>query len=502
MALTVIDFLCGAGGSSTGLVESGMELLLGVNHWSLALQTHAANHPKADHMLSDVVDIRMRYLPKADGLWASPICTELSPAGGNATEPPDNQLDLFGEDEDGFKLLPKEAFEKTRVTAWCTIRAVEARPRSFKFVVIENVPDFVTRWPLFRAYVSAMADLGMQHQVVSLNSAHIGDDDNLPAPQWRDRVYVVFTPKGARKPDLAPRPWAWCFQCCKNVRARQSWRDTKAKAGRYGVQYDYRCPNTRCRRSIVEPYVRPAATVIDWANLGTRIGERSTPLVPTTMARIRAGLGMYPHQPSALTITHGKEGDARAFDPNARPLPTRSTKQGEALLVPAGGSWNTDAARTDAPFRARTTRESEALVALPEPYIVEYRNHSTASPISSPLAGVTAQGNHHGLVVPGGQVADQYRNTLVIPYRKAAAKTVGHPFHTLSTKTSAAVVRSAPAIEDCHFRMLQPREQLLGQRFPADYIVFGSSAAQTMQAGNAVSVNVARWIGTQLQAVL
>ncbi|MER5642030.1 DNA cytosine methyltransferase, partial [Kitasatospora sp. NPDC002227] len=193
MSLTVIDFLCGAGGSSTGLVESGMELLLGVNHWSLALQTHAANHPKADHLLSDVADMRMRYLPKADGLWASPICTELSPAGGNATEPPDNnQLDLFGEDEHGFKQLPKEAFEKTRVTAWCTVRAVEARAGSFKFVILENVPDFVMRWKLFRAFVSAMSDLGLQHQVASLNSAHIGDGDNLSAPQWRDRIYVVY----------------------------------------------------------------------------------------------------------------------------------------------------------------------------------------------------------------------------------------------------------------------------------------------------------------------
>ncbi|WP_228718403.1 DNA cytosine methyltransferase [Kitasatospora acidiphila] len=308
-------------------------------------------------------------------------------------------------------------------------------------------------------------------------------------------------PKGARKPDLTPRPWAWCFHCDRNVRARQSWRDPKTRAGRYGVQYDYRCPNSRCRHAIVEPYVRPAAAAINWSDIGTRIGDRRKPLVPTTMARIRAGLEMYPHQPSALTLTHGKAGDARAFDPKVRPLPTRSTKQGEALLVPAGGSWNTDAARTDAPFRARTTRESEALVALPEPYIVEYRNHSTASPVSAPMAGVTAQGNHHGLVVLGS-VPDHYRDTLVIPYRKGAARTAGHPFHTFGTKASAALVHTSPDIADCHFRMLQPREQLLGQRFPADYIVFGTPAAQTMQAGNAVSVNVARFIGERLQAVL
>ncbi|UXX94117.1 DNA cytosine methyltransferase [Streptomyces sp. AD2-2] len=74
--------------------------------------------------------------------------------------------------------------------------------------------------------------------------------------------------------------------------------------------------------------------------------------------------------------------------------------------------------------------------------------------------------------------------------------------HTLSTRASAAVVRSAPAIEDCYFRMLQPREHLSAQRFPETYQVVGSKAAQTQQAGNAVSVNVARWIGERLMPVL
>ncbi|WP_033819768.1 DNA cytosine methyltransferase [Kitasatospora sp. MBT63] len=501
MSLTAIDFLCGGGGSSTGLVESGIELLLGVNHWSVALATHAANHPKADHLLTDVSDMRMRYLPKADLLWASIICTEISPAGGRRRQSePDDQMSLFDENEDGFKTLPKEAFERTRATAWCVVRAAEAR--RFKAIAIENVIEFATDWQLFRAWLAAMEELGYQHQITSVSSAHIGDERNEPAPQWRDRLYIVFTPKGARRVDLTPRPKAWCFDCGEDVHAFQSWRNPKATIGKYGVQYDYRCPNSRCRHAIVEPYVRPAATAIDWTNLGTRIGDRKKPLAATTMARIQAGLELYPHQPSGLTLTHGKDGTARAFDPAARPLPARSTKQGEGLLVPAGGSWNNTSARSDAPFRARTTRESEALVALPEPYIVEYRNHATASPVSNPLSAVTAQGRHHALVVPGGRTDEPHSNTLVIPYRKAAAKTAGHPFHTLSTKASAALVQSAPRIEDCRFRMLSPGEQFAAQRFPASYIRYGTEAEQTMLGGNAVSVNAAHWIGRQIQAAL
>lgn len=57
-------------------------------------------------------------------------------------------------------------------------------------------------------------------------------------------------------------------------------------------------------------------------------------------------------------------------------------------------------------------------------------------------------------------------------------------------------------MEDCHFRMLQPVEQFAAQRFPADYIMRGNKTEQIMQAGNAVSCNVAQWLGSRVAAVL
>ena len=51
--------------------------------------------------------------------------------------------------------------------------------------------------------------------------------------------------------------------------------------------------------------------------------------------------------------------------------------------------------------------------------------------------------------------------------------------------------------------MLKWREQMNAQRFPPDYIVTGTSdAARTVQAGNAVSCNVAQWLGECVAAVL
>ncbi|WP_405889449.1 DNA cytosine methyltransferase [Streptomyces sp. NBC_00133] len=495
----VIDLLCGAGGSSTGLVEAGYELILGINHWQLAIDTHAANHRNADHACIDISGFPMRYLPNADVLWASVICTEISPAGGRRRET--RQMDLLDLLEEGeeWEALTKDAFERTRVTGWCVVRAAEAK--RFKAIVVENVVEFGLDWILFPKWLEAMELLGYQYQIVCVSSAHIGDDDNLRAPQWRDRMYVVFTLKTMRKPDLEPRPLAPCVDCGEDVHAVQSWHVDGLRIGKYRRDYIYRCPNTRCRHAMVEPYVRPASDIINWDDLGTRIGDRKKPLVETTMDRIRAGLIKFPYRPSSITLTHGKDGGDRAYAVEDRPLPTRTAKQGDALLVPTGGSWNTDAFPVDVPLRTRTTRESEALVTV-DPFIVEFRNHATASPASNPLSGVTAQGNHHGLVTHAGRVPERARNTLVVPYRKAAVKTAAEPVHTLSTRDSAALVRSAPNIDDCYFRMLKPREQLEGQRFPAKYVVYGNQAEQTMQAGNAVSVNVARWIGQRLEPVL
>lgn len=67
------------------------------------------------------------------------------------------------------------------------------------------------------------------------------------------------------------------------------------------------------------------------------------------------------------------------------------------------------------------------------------------------------------------------------------------PLLTMATKTAAGIARPADGpefrVEDCHFRMLTPREQLRSQWFPDTYRAVGTMAEQTMQAGKAVSAN-------------
>ncbi len=476
MSLTFTDIFCGAGGSSTGLVAAGFDLKLAANHWQRAVETHAANHPGADHLCADVNNYDMRRLPKTDVLWASPICTEISPAGGRRRTKGQLALMEYGS-------VPDAAWERTRATAYDVLRATEVH--RYTAVICENVVEFITDWELFDWWRKGMEALGYHSQIVCVSSAHIGGAGNDAAAQWRDRAYFAFTRHGVPIPDLAPRPPAWCPTCETDVAAVQSWRPGR-KVGKYRQQYDYRCPNSSCRHSIVEPYVRPAAAIIDWSNTGQRIGDRTRPLAATTMARIRAGLAKFPDMRTVLTVNHSGH-DGRPVPADLAPLPSRTVRIGDGLLVPSGGTWNTTATSTAEPMRTRMANPKGYEALVTSPFVVELRNHARPRDIDRPLTTVTASGNHHG---------------LVIPYRNATVKTTAEPIHTLSTVDSAGLLSTAPAIEDCYFRMVQPREQLLAQRFPTDYIVHGNKGEQTMQAGNAVSCNVAQWLGTRLAAAL
>jgi DNA (cytosine-5)-methyltransferase 1 len=489
--ISFTDIFCGAGGSSTGLVEAGFELTLAANHWPRAIETHALNHPRAEHLCADVNNYDMRRLPSTDVLWASPICTENTPAGGNPgkrSRKTDGQISI-----EAFGHVAQAGFERTRATFHDVIRATEVH--RYKAVIVENVADIVWRWELLDWWCQGMIRLGYTMRIVCASSAHLGGVGNDPAAQWRNRWYAVFVRIGIPLPDLAVRPTAWCPQCEADVSAVQTWKPGAPRllgqpCGKYRTQYTFTCPRGH---ATVEPYVLPAASLIDWSDLGVPIGERAEhglpPLADATMAKVRDGLAML-REAALITVNH-TEHDGRPAPLSTSPLPARTVRIGEGiathpLLVPCGGSRYTDAADAADPFRPRQTRESEAVL-TPPAFIATLRNNVKPHTPDRPVHTVTGGGNHHA---------------LVIPYRRGRAKTTAEPLHTLATRESAALVEPDIRIEDCRLRMLHPREQLSAQRFPITYVVLGNVGEQTMQAGNAVSVNAAHWIGKRVAAVL
>lgn len=560
MSITYTDIFCGAGGSSIGLTEAGLELKLAANHWQRAIETHSANFRDAEHLCADVSNYDMRRLPRTDALWASPICTENSPAGGRKRRPK-GQLDMF--EEAGH--VPGEGMERTRATFHDVIRATEVH--RYKAVIVENVTE-AAEWELFDWWLQGMTVLGYNHQFVSVSSAHVGGDGNPRAPQWRDRLYIVLTRKGIRLPDVSPRPLAWCWTCQDAVEAFQAWKKPGArKIGKYGRQYVYACPNTACGHAIAEPFVLPAASAIDWSDLGTPIGERKRPLAENTMRRIRAGLDMFSRPDASGSVpflTLLRSGRDRNTDPQAVPLAAiMASGSNHGLVLPVGGANHDQPPTvTGEPFRTRVTRDTDALVTQPfitmlrgpanaprgtlddslatvttgrnhgltvPPFITVLRNSQTVTGIDEPLTTVATSGAHHGLTVPPAFLVKNYggyctpeaniepldrpvgtvtasdHHALVVPYRgkRCAPTTTGTPLHTMATRDSAALVQPDDVdVMECRLRMLQPREHLRAQRFPDTYIVTGNQGEQTMQAGNAVSANVANWLGRAVAAVL
>ncbi len=149
------------------------------------------------------------------------------------------------------------------------------RGHPYQAVIVENVVD-VRWWVGWRGWIAVMHDLGYTHQVVYLNSAFAHGTGYPGAPQYRDRLYVVFTRRGLPAPDLDIRPPGWCPTCQTPVGAVQTWKRPEVRWGRYRAQYLYRCPNPGCATA-VQPYTLPAAAIIDWTRPGQRIADRTAP---------------------------------------------------------------------------------------------------------------------------------------------------------------------------------------------------------------------------------
>lgn len=416
--LTVTDLFAGAGGSSTGMVAvPGVEVRIAANHWPIACDVHNMNHPLTDHAVKDLHEENPAYFPRTDILWASPECTKWSQANGSNL--PDIEEGLFEEPESN------DAAMRSRLLMFDVLRFIEHH--RYRRVIIENVVDIAMQskyslaWQVWR---ERLTGLGYSFRVVSLNSMH-AQFAGLPAPQSRDRLYIVCWPKGDRAPDIdkVMRPRAWCPRCSEVIEAQQAFKPGRT-VGRYRAQYVY--VHATCGTT-VEPAWLPAAAAIDWGIIGARIGDRKEPLAEKTRARIAAGIARYwrPFTLEAAGNTFERRPGVRTW-PADEVLTTLHTTASKALAVPVEGRDGKVAQPLTRPGRTQTTRAETALVldnnhqnrarevaealptlttattkALLEPFIAELRGGSCdARSIEEPLGTVTAGGNHHALVDP------------------------------------------------------------------------------------------------------
>lgn len=229
--------------------------------------------------------------------------------------------------------------DKSRATMWDVVRFAEcmiARGRPYKAIVVENVVD-AFKWGanddggLFAAWLTAMDNLGYEHEIVWLNSMLAHTPGGVLVPQSRDRMYPVFWLKGVRRPNLRFTPTSWCTSCERVVEGVQTWKRPGGRVwGRYGQQYYYTCPT--CRATAI-PGAAPASQIIDWTLPAERIGDRAKPLAANTIKRIRRGLERLASEPFAIRLL--QSGAPKTL---TLPLVTLTARHDMAMVLPVAGN--------------------------------------------------------------------------------------------------------------------------------------------------------------------
>lgn len=441
------DLFAGAGGftagAKLGLANAGRRgrLVAAVNHWAVAISTHAENHPDGPHFCSDVYRLSPREaVPggELDLLMASPTCTFFSRARGGK---PVSRDQRYG------RMTP------TQVVRWLT----ELRVR---VLLVENVPEFLEWGPVsrttgkpirekrgtyFRAWRRRIERLGFRVEHRILNAADFGDATT------RSRLFLI-----ARSDGEAIR-WP------SPTHSRDASPDLLgAGAKRW----------------------RPAREVIDWSLEGRSIFTRERPLSPKTLARILAGMERF-GWPEPFLVMLRRHMDGKSLDEplptvcaggNQSPLPTLAADGAVSLVVPYHRTAKARA--TDAPLPTQTTRDRFALV-----FPVTHADESQrARSVEDPLPTVTAakRGELAFVAAAFGERDGQ----------RARVHSIEKPAPTLCARGRVQLVEGEPLTIDIRFRMLQPHELAAAMGFEG-YRFKGTKEEVTRQIGNAVPVHTA-----------
>lgn len=183
--LLAADLFSGAGGLSLGLQQAGIDVVMGVDHYKEAVETHAHHFPgiSVDWDLSDVdVVERVADLMVRSGitvLCGGPPCQPFSKAGrskirhrvrGGERDPHDQRRDLW-----------RSFLEIVRL----------ARPT---VVVMENVPDMALdrEMFIFRSIIHELEAAGYSVE------SRIVDTSDYGVPQFRQRLIIVALADGVQ----------------------------------------------------------------------------------------------------------------------------------------------------------------------------------------------------------------------------------------------------------------------------------------------------------------
>ena len=283
-----------------------------------------------------------------------------------------------------------------------------------------------------------------------------------------------------RSPDLQHRVDAWCPRCATVVEARQVFRQrTKAwplaEWGKLGLQYDYRC--CHCHRVAHIAY-RPASTVIDWSDLGARIGDRDKPLAESTLARIQRGIDAHGGRLPYISDYQS------TGTPISAPISTLTTAETHALVaglqvVAAGNTFERDGStcRTRSLNEPTWTQHTTASVGIATHTgaVIPFRQHTVPTRLDQPTCTQTAQQR------PGLALWELPAGAMFAKNNGGPADTAYHPvadpFGTMTTRDTtslASLDHDRPVdLDEVRFRMLKIIEIARCMSYPDDWTAVG-----------------------------
>ncbi|CBV44090.2 probable methyltransferase (homolog to DNA-cytosine methyltransferase) [Halomonas elongata DSM 2581] len=523
-----VDLFAGGGGASTGL-EMGLNrpVHVAINHDADAISMHQANHPGADHYLSDVYEVDP--LAACQGrpvghFHASPDCTHFTQASGGQPR--------------------KQAI---RSLSWVVHKwAGKIRPR---VITLENVEQILQWSPLVAKRCKQTGRVVKIDRTVAAPGERVPLEEQFLVPDRRRRGHN----------------WQHFVAGLRRLGYAVQWRTLRA--------CDYGAPTTRERlfliarcdgRPIVWPEPthhkhpkrgqkrwRAAAECIDWSIPTRSIFDRPRPLADNTLRRIAKGIqkfvidsgdplivpianyggtadAVHPIDEPLRTVTASPKGGAFALasatlvqtgygerpgqSPRAldirQPLGTVVAGGGKHALVTAfmaqmnGGFYDGAGRDLRDPLSTITGRGTQQQ--LVTAHLATLRRNSHGADIRGPLTTIAAQGGHHALVEcrlsPDDEAgALRVAAFLINYYGKGQPRDLREPLDTITTRDRLALVtvtiQGTPyVIVDIALRMLKPRELYRAQGFPDSYIIDRGHdgrrftlTAQTRMCGNSVS---------------
>jgi DNA (cytosine-5)-methyltransferase 1 len=484
-----VDLFAGGGGASTGIeMGLGLPVSIAINHDPDAISMHQANHPDAEHYLSDVYEVdpveacRGR---KVGHLHASPDCTHHSQASGGQPR--------------------KKAI---RSLSWVVHKwAGTVRPR---LITLENVEQILNWSPLVAKRCKESG------RVIKLDRTIAKPGEIVPISEQ------FLVPNKKRK----GHNWEHFVQGLRDMGYTVQWRVITAA--------DYGTPTMRERlflvascevESIVWPKPthsknpavgqqpwRTAADCMDWSDLGRSIFDRPRPLAEATLKRIAKGIQKfiidaeqpffvpdqkivsvdvkgcgfeYESRTAGFVTEHANASNQRNMPVN-EPLRTicATVKGGHFGLVSASLiqlRGNCDARSVEEPLRTLSAGgQHHGLITA---FIARQFGNSIGHPVDQPSGTITAGGGGKSQLVTIELAKEQEEDALrcasfLLQYYSEGGQwgDLTKPINTITTKDRMALVtvffRGEPwVIVDIRLRMLKMRELYRCQGFPESYII-------------------------------